>query len=643
MRGVFVLAGLAAAVILAVGTNTAQAFCGFYVAGADTQLFNNATNVVLMREGTTTVLSMQNDYQGPTEDFAMVVPVPVVLDESNVKTLPREVFARIDALAAPRLVEYWEQNPCVERGFGEGTIGLGNLGAIGHGAGAGGFGRGAGLQVQVEAEFTVDEYDIVILGAQDSNDLETWLRQNGYRIPEGAAEALRPYVEGAMKFFVAKVDAAKVTFEDGRALLSPLRVHYDSETFSLPVRLGMLNSSGAQDLVVHILGRNQRYEMANYDNVTIPTNIDVQDAVRGRFGEFYAALFDRVLERHPNAVVTEYAWQATNCDPCPGPVLSWSDLMTLGADVTSGDPDAGQISRAPLIRPGEADVRGSLSKEVIRRVIRRHYNEVRYCYEQELVRDPELAGRVAVRFIISPTGAVQMSAVQTSTLSNPRVEQCIQSAVRRWTFPQPEGGGIVMVTYPFVLSSTPGGRRRRFGGPPSPLMELVLTRLHYRYGRGELGEDLVFRPAPPITGGREVRGPTGALETGAVEAAANNFQGRYVIRHPWEGAIECDDPQRNIWGGPPAGLEEEPIAATNTAAAPRGQLELGSFLAESIPALGIASLTQPAAAEPVEPPATRVSLVSDTETTSGCGGCSAGGAAGVWTLLLLLPFFRRKG
>src|SRR5690606_8262985 len=82
------------------------------VAGADTQLYNDATQVVLMRSGKTTVLSMQNSYQGPPEDFAMVVPVPEILSEDNVKTLPPEVFARVDLLAAPRLVEYWEQDPC---------------------------------------------------------------------------------------------------------------------------------------------------------------------------------------------------------------------------------------------------------------------------------------------------------------------------------------------------------------------------------------------------------------------------------------------------------------------------------------------------------------------------------------------------
>jgi hypothetical protein len=89
------------------GAEDARAFCGFYVSGADAPLTNSATQVVLMREGTRTVLSMQNAYQGPPQDFAMVVPVPVVLQKDNVKTLPREVFDRVDRLTAPRLVEYW--------------------------------------------------------------------------------------------------------------------------------------------------------------------------------------------------------------------------------------------------------------------------------------------------------------------------------------------------------------------------------------------------------------------------------------------------------------------------------------------------------------------------------------------------------
>src|SRR5690349_11423560 len=100
----------------------AEAFCGFYVAGADSQLYNNATMVVLMRDGTRTVLSMQNNYQGPAADFAMVVPVPVVLSEKDVRILPKEVFDRVDKLAAPRLVEYWEQDPCAPNYYYPGAM-----------------------------------------------------------------------------------------------------------------------------------------------------------------------------------------------------------------------------------------------------------------------------------------------------------------------------------------------------------------------------------------------------------------------------------------------------------------------------------------------------------------------------------------
>jgi hypothetical protein len=107
---------IAKALILAAmlwATPRAHAFCGFYVAGGDQQMFNDATQVVLMRMGTRTVLSMQNNYKGPPENFAMVVPVPVVLQEADVKTLGREVFDHVEKMGAPRLVEYWERDRAV--------------------------------------------------------------------------------------------------------------------------------------------------------------------------------------------------------------------------------------------------------------------------------------------------------------------------------------------------------------------------------------------------------------------------------------------------------------------------------------------------------------------------------------------------
>src|SRR5207302_3256167 len=110
-----------------------------------------------------------------------------------------------------------------------------------------------GHGVTIEAQFTVGEYKIVILSAKDSTGLDAWLRQENYKIPDGAEPLLRPYVESGMKFFVAKVDPQKVKFEDGRAALSPLRFHYDADEFALPIRLGLANSAGTQDLIVNIL------------------------------------------------------------------------------------------------------------------------------------------------------------------------------------------------------------------------------------------------------------------------------------------------------------------------------------------------------------------------------------------------------
>ena len=110
---------------------------------------------------------------------------------------------------------------------------------------------------------------------------------------------------------------------------------------------------------------------------------------------------------------------------------------------------------APQVIPGQAIVRGSLDKHIIRRIIQGHINEVRYCYEQELGTHPELAGRVSVRFDISAEGTVATSFVSESTLGDERVESCIAEAVHRWEFPAVHGGGLVIVNYPFVLTPRP--------------------------------------------------------------------------------------------------------------------------------------------------------------------------------------------
>jgi len=504
---------------------TADAFCGFYVAGSNKDMFNDATQVVLMRKGTRTVLSMQNNYKGPPEAFAMVIPVPVVLQEADVKTLTKDVFVHVEQMGAPRLVEYWEQDPCGSNDY-EKSESRKMARASGVAAAPQADAKPKDYGVTIEAKFTVGEYQILILSAKDSTGLEGWLTAEKYQVPKGAAPLLRPYVEQGMKFFVAKVDPQKVKFVNDangtpRAALSPLRFHYDSEEFALPIRLGLANSSGTQDLIVNILAPGKRYEVTNYKNVMIPTNIDVAPSMKDKFGAFYTALFDRTIEKNPGAVITEYAWQATTCDPCPGPALDYGEFQTLGADVLEG--------------------------------------------------------------------------------------------------PQKQ---------PTMYRNA----------------DFVLTRLHARYGKS-ISDDLRFKEAQPIVGGREHLESNGKIEEGWQPSSVNNFQGRYAIRHRWTGPIACSDPVRDRWGGPPPEVSSRPgfeptgvKPAVDIALAPRGGIDLPKVVRRDVPELDLKAVaatiatptpTTPTGTTPPEP--TKTFTPRDT-SKKGCG-CDAGAEPGAFALL----------
>ncbi|HMF42849.1 MAG TPA: DUF2330 domain-containing protein [Polyangia bacterium] len=474
--------GAVAALAVAAAPGRAQAFCGFFVAGSNAKLTNNASQVVLMRKGNRTVMTMSNNYQGPPENFAMVVPVPVVLHKEDVKTLPADVFDRVDSLSAPRLVEYWEQDPCAPIREYEAKAGGGRM-MMKKGRVAA---EAEELGVKIEAQFVSGEYQILILSATDSSGLETWLRREKYNIPQGAAEALAPYIRDKSKFFVAKVDIQKVKRDaQGVVQLSPLRFTFDANELRLPVRLGLLNAGGKQDLIVYVIHPTSRFEVANYANAFIPTNLEVADGVRNNFPAFFAELFDATVEKMGRkVVVTEYAWQTAGCDPCPTPPLSANDLATLGLDVL-------------------------------------------------------------------------------------------------------EGIG--------VAAPPPSGKRGR-GGPPGMFFggggpSWVLTRLHTRYSKETLSEDLIFREAKPAMGGRAnwngTNGDEGATVT---EGGVNNFQGRYIIRHYWDKPVACKNPQFEQWGGAPGNPDARPTptAAKGLASAPRGKVVLTAEVRSPVPLLGIA-------------------------------------------------------
>ncbi|MEZ4403500.1 MAG: MYXO-CTERM sorting domain-containing protein [Kofleriaceae bacterium] len=240
----------------------------------------------------------------------------------------------------------------------------------------------------------------------------------------------------------------------------------------------------------------------------------MKDAVRGKFGEFYAAATGR-WRRTPEAVVTEYAWQATNCDPCPGPVIDMSELATLGLDVL---------------------------------------------------------------------------------------------------------GGAKGAAAPFAGDA----------------MNFVLTRLHARYGKS-ITDDLVFKAAEPIVGGREFLQANGKLEERFRPDAINNFQARYAIRHEWTGPVTCANPVRGRWGGPPAGIANEGVKpALDLAFAPRGQAKLPELVRQDVPEIEVKAAATATAPPPVgtTPPPVAPAPAPPSKKKSGCGCSTEGdGAGGALALL----------
>lgn len=311
----------------------ALAFCGFYVARADSTLFNRSSKVVLARDGQTTAITMASDYQGSPKEFALVIPVPTVIERKAIGVVDMKTIDHLDAFTAPRLVEYTDEDPCRPAVFDRAIPAPMAM------AGAPMPTRPATHGVTVEASYDVAEYDVQILSAQDGGGLVAWLTENGYRIPDGAEPVIGSYLKQNMHFFVAKVNLDRMTLI-GAGYLRPLQVRYASAKFMLPLRLGTVNAAGPQDLVAYVLSRRGRVEPANYRTVKVPSDAEVPLAVKTDFGTFYRAVFDTAVKRDGMAsVFTEYAWDLGWCDPCAADPMKNRELVELGARWIGSDTD----------------------------------------------------------------------------------------------------------------------------------------------------------------------------------------------------------------------------------------------------------------------------------------------------------------
>jgi hypothetical protein len=203
--------------------------------------------------------------------------------------------------------------------------------------------RDRSLGVRIEARYTVGEYDILILSAKESGGLATWLTENGYNVPPRATRVLSGYLKQGMKFFVARVNL-KEQARLGFTYLRPLQMAFESPKFVLPLRLGMANADGAQELFVYALTRNGRIETTNYRTVRLSTDAEVPEFVKDEFGAFYRSMFTTQHRREGGDIVfLEYAWDMAWCDPCAADPLSREELKGLGVFWLDAPGDGGPV------------------------------------------------------------------------------------------------------------------------------------------------------------------------------------------------------------------------------------------------------------------------------------------------------------
>jgi hypothetical protein len=328
---------------LALATD-AHAFCGTFVGAPGASLTNASSQVVLARQAGNTTLTLAVDYTGDASDFAIVLPVPDVLGPEDVKAGDAELITWIEAYGTPRAVAYTCDTlfDLQHTGMGCGsTLGCADQSV------AGGFSRMgvsdyADDSVVVEREFTVGVYDIVVLSAEESSDLFTWLRNNGYELPRGGDDILQEYIDAGVYFLAARVSLDAPA--SGNVWLPPLQLRFPEEAPGLPIRIGTINADGPQEVLIHALtdvSYGGEMGIANYPEVKVDNECMWLGDDGADMATWYAAEVDAAVNEAGGAGwIKEYsadlvpvAGTGYHCDPCTAePAIPGGTFAPLGFD-----------------------------------------------------------------------------------------------------------------------------------------------------------------------------------------------------------------------------------------------------------------------------------------------------------------------
>ena len=360
------------------------AFCGLFVARADSTLENTTSQVVIAHSGNRSVLMMANDFQGDVKEFARIVPIPVIPSRNQVSIGDGALIEKLSAFTSPRLAQYFDR-PCRQEHTWYRIVGaltlpvfifffiswlrpsisklalavallmIATLVVIAlpsflnqtNEAGGNRPIAQSAPAITMEDQFTLGEYDIAILSAAESDALVTWLQRNGYQVGPETASMLQSYIDIDMKFFIVRVNLEEFQ-KLGKQFLRPIVLDYESTDYRLPIRLGTLNASAEQDLIIHILSPTAYAGTTNYETLPIatdteskarwPSGYEIPAFVQNNFGDFYDTLFQKAHREHSNAVFLEYATRTfggnIKCDPCTvnaESIPTETDLKSMGA------------------------------------------------------------------------------------------------------------------------------------------------------------------------------------------------------------------------------------------------------------------------------------------------------------------------
>jgi hypothetical protein len=306
--------------------------CPTIAKGTPNELTYDVAKTAIVRQGTRTTFTVSINPAGTPQDFALVMPVPAVLEEDDIRVLDGSVFASLegqtgilrmaDAGCTPAYSGgYDDGDPCTDRA----TMAAEDGGDGGDGGGADDYGN-----VQIEGEYLIGGYELTVISADESDGLWRWLDDNGYQLAEPTVPVLQDYIDEGMVFLAAKV-SAEATVADG-STLPPLQVSYDSELFAIPIRLAARNSPGEQDMLIYAvtdMGQGA-VGISNYEEFAVEDKC-IWGEHSDTFLDDYEARFRPAWQAAGHAGWTvEWAGSPGSCSPCSGITVEPHELEELG-------------------------------------------------------------------------------------------------------------------------------------------------------------------------------------------------------------------------------------------------------------------------------------------------------------------------